>query len=628
MFASSYPRARPKIWRAPEVILLLIGLGIVVLSLTDKVIPEIIYRNGIGEPYNTGLLYTIQSAYVAFPIIGGSVVVARRWKRLSGRERLQLSFIVTGFIIGTVMNVATGLFMTVGNNSGQISNLLGALSILIIGLFCTIAIVKHRLFDVKPIIAKAVAYVLSLFVASFIVILPAVKIAEHFASSANSNLRTVLQVVVILLFGQFFLPLSRVFNRLTSRIFYVKAFDNTEVLEKYINNIQGKTFIKDVVDYTEQLIKATYNPAWMVIILGSGQDVKTYGDNKHFEISVEHMREILHMPSTVTLLPEPNLKRSVSALLSDNDVDMIVRIEDSKQPQGIILFGPKKSGSIYTKHERRLAEVLSKYMSLALTNAQNFSEIRNFAHTLTDRVNEATESLKESNQALEQLSTAKDEFISMASHQIRPQLTAVRGFIDILQQSRVSKDQRDLLEFSGTGIERSLRIIADMLNLSRFSSGKLVIDKRPIDLVELVENEVRQLQPLITTSGVKMRVAIDLKDADVEADEIKIREVIANMLHNAIQYSPAKTEAVASVVKKGTAYRFTVRDFGMGVPKDEVGHLFEKFYRTSSAKDKRPAGTGIGLFLAKTVVEAHGGRVFYEPADPGSVFGFELPAAK
>ncbi len=164
-----------------------------------------------------------------------------------------------------------------------------------------------------------------------------------------------------------------------------------------------------------------------------------------------------------------------------------------------------------------------------------------------------------------------------------------------------------------------------MLNLSRFSSGELRVEKQNVDLLELLQNEIHALKPLLKTAGMSVVDATEITAAPTWADEIKTREVIANFCHNAIQYGKKGKKIIVQITLKQDMYEFTVRDFGIGVPQDEAAELFQKFYRTSTAKDARPAGTGVGLFLAKTVIEAQGGTVFFRSEDKGSTFGFTLP---
>jgi signal transduction histidine kinase len=213
----------------------------------------------------------------------------------------------------------------------------------------------------------------------------------------------------------------------------------------------------------------------------------------------------------------------------------------------------------------------------------------------------------------------------MASHQIRPQMTAVRGFVGMLFDREKDKDNKELLNLSATGIERTLRILADMLNLSEFTSGVFKLHKRPMDLVELIDNELLLVKPIALTAKMTVDFDTDVGMAPMSGDDIKLREVIANFLHNAIQYGTSGTTVHVRLVQANGMLRFTVRDQGIGVAETESKRLFTKFYRTKNAQEVRPAGSGVGLFLAKKVVEAHGGEVFYEPAHPGSTFGFSIP---
>jgi signal transduction histidine kinase len=177
--------------------------------------------------------------------------------------------------------------------------------------------------------------------------------------------------------------------------------------------------------------------------------------------------------------------------------------------------------------------------------------------------------------------------------------------------------------------ENMVHLINDFLNVSRIQSGKFVIDKTPVDLSVLVDEEMNGLRPNATARGMKLVYKKPSKFPLVEIDEGKFRQVVMNFADNAIYYSHENSSIIVNLGVESNAIVFTVKDTGIGVPKAEQDKLFAKFYRAANAKIQRPDGTGVGIYLAKKVIDAHGGTIIFNSVeDKGSTFGFRLPIQK
>lgn len=190
----------------------------------------------------------------------------------------------------------------------------------------------------------------------------------------------------------------------------------------------------------------------------------------------------------------------------------------------------------------------------------------------------------------------------------------------------ISKSQRQLLREAYTSSERMVHLIGDFLNVSRLQTGKFIIDPHACDLAKIVTQEVDGIRQIAETHSVKLVYKSPPRFPQLYLDEGKIRQVIMNFIDNAIYYSPeSKTIKVTLAVEDGDAV-LRVIDQGMGVPKDVQSKLFSKFFRAENARKQRPDGTGIGLYLAKKVIDGHHGKpVFESTLGKGSTFGFRLP---
>jgi signal transduction histidine kinase len=296
---------------------------------------------------------------------------------------------------------------------------------------------------------------------------------------------------------------------------------------------------------------------------------------------------------------------------------------------GFLFLGDKLSGDIYSDQDLKLLEILASELAVAITNAKAYEEIEQFNITLQDRVNKATARLRVANRNLKELDKAKDEFISMASHQLRTPLTTIKGYISMMLEGdsgKVSREQKEFLDYAFEGAERMVALISDLLNVSRLSAGRFVIEKVPSDIVAVVSDEVRQLQSHAEAKQLTLKfIPPEHKLGQIMLDEGKTRQVIMNFIDNAIYYTKKGSITVSLEFDKQKVY-LRVRDNGIGVPEAAKAKLFTKFFRADNAQVARPDGTGLGLYLAKRVVEDQGGTILFESTEgKGSMFGFSLP---
>jgi len=251
---------------------------------------------------------------------------------------------------------------------------------------------------------------------------------------------------------------------------------------------------------------------------------------------------------------------------------------------------------------------------------------------LQEKIDDATKRLQRTNEKLKTLDETKDEFISMASHQLRTPLTSVKGYLSMVLEGdagETTEMQHKLLDQAFTSSQRMVYLIADLLNVSRLHTGKFVIEPVATNLADVIEGEVRQLQNTAKSRGLELTYTKPEQFPKLMLDETKIRQVIMNFMDNAIYYTPSDGHIQVVLKETEKAIEYTVTDDGIGVPKNERHHLFTKFYRAGNAKKARPDGTGLGLFMSKKVIIAQGGNlIFTSQEGKGSTFGFSFEKSK
>ena len=225
----------------------------------------------------------------------------------------------------------------------------------------------------------------------------------------------------------------------------------------------------------------------------------------------------------------------------------------------------------------------------------------------------------------------KDDFISMASHQLRTPLTSVKGYVSMVldgDAGQINDLQRKLLNQSYISSQRMVYLISDLLNVSRLRTGKFLIEAIPSNLAKVIKDEIEQLQETAKGRNLELTYEMPKQFPTLMLDETKIRQVIMNFIDNAIYYTPSGGHINVKLTDTKERVSFTVTDDGIGVPKQEQPHLFGKFYRAHNARRARPDGTGLGLFMAKKVIVAQGGAILFKSQENrGSVFGFTFTKA-
>jgi signal transduction histidine kinase len=299
----------------------------------------------------------------------------------------------------------------------------------------------------------------------------------------------------------------------------------------------------------------------------------------------------------------------------------LTKLEARQKLVGIMAIGFDRPAGDIDQSDWALLRRLAEAVGIALDNKLLFEENQ-----------QVLLQIKKANSRLKELDHTKDEFISMASHQLRTPLTTIKGYLSMILEGDVgpvTKNERQMIQHAFDSAERMVFLIADLLNVSRLQSGKFIIENKPTDLAKMAEDEVSQLKD--TAEHHKLKLTLHKPDnvPMFNLDETKIRQVLMNFLDNAIYYTPAGGSIDVALELTDKSISYTVTDTGLGVPKAEQHHLFSKFYRAGNARKMRPDGTGLGLFMAKKVIAAQGGAIIFKSVEgKGSIFGFSFPLAK
>jgi signal transduction histidine kinase len=512
----------------------------------------------------------------------------------------------------------------------------GPVFILPVALVFFYAIVRYSLFDIRLAMVRSMAYSLilvSLLTVYFgLALLASTLVKGEFLNSTQLVISFGLALLLTILFQ----PIKQFFNKFTSRVFYRSDYDSDEFYARLNQKLSTPSDLRVLLESASLEIGQTLHAqqSFFFVWYGEKQHV-TAGSKHHDHLSaseVTALDQFVMERGDATIITALTLETHVvSRILTKHKIAITLPLLFNGKVLGYAFLGDRHTGD-YSRRDIRVLETAADTLLIAIQNALSVQEVKELNETLQQRIDEATKELRASNAQLQKLDEAKDEFVSMASHQLRTPLTSVKGYISMVLEGdagRISDTQRHLLSEAFTSSERMVHLINDFLNVSRLQTGKFMVDRRAIDLAKVAGQEVDSLKTTASARDLKLKYRRPSHFPVLYIDEGKIRQVIMNFIDNAIYYSSEFSTITIELAVEGGDAILRVHNDGIGVPESEKAHLFTKFFRATNARRQRPDGTGVGLYLAKKVVTSHGGTMVFESApNEGTTFGFRLPVKK
>jgi len=223
----------------------------------------------------------------------------------------------------------------------------------------------------------------------------------------------------------------------------------------------------------------------------------------------------------------------------------------------------------------------------------------------------------------------KSDFVSQVSHELRTPLTSIKGYIDNLKDGiagGLSKKQIDYLNRMSRNADHLAVLISDLLDVSRIESGKMTVRLTALSLQGLIEEVIKNLRPIADEKRLEVVLEEFIRVSRIQGDHDKLEQVIANLLVNAIKFTPPGGRITISLQQEEKFVKTSIRDTGIGIPPEKQSRIFDRFYRVEPDASSKVNGTGLGLYIAKNIIEMHGGRIWVtSEVGNGSEFSFTLP---
>ena len=231
-------------------------------------------------------------------------------------------------------------------------------------------------------------------------------------------------------------------------------------------------------------------------------------------------------------------------------------------------------------------------------------------------------------EALQEADRRKDEFLAMLAHELRNPLAPIRNAVEILRTGDEAIRER-ARQMVGRQVEHLARLVDDLLEVSRITQRKVVLQRKPVTLGSIVQSALEVARPLAESQQQRLEVSLPGEELWLEVDPVRMSQVIGNLLHNAAKFTPRAGRIALRCAARGDVLEIVVADNGMGIAPEVLPHVFDLFSQGDRSLERSQGGLGIGLSLVKGLVEMHGGRVIAESEGNGrgSAFRIELPLA-
>ena len=599
---------------------------------------------GTVERNNGGDLVFLQGPLVALYVVAFLVIVGLiirnlliRTKRGNYAEKNQARFIIFGWVTLIAVGLSTNIIIPSFNPEFTKQGYVAVLMAILLVLPTSYALIKHRLLDVRPLAARGISLILLLVTLGAVYAGVLLWLNEMFLADYNlSGYVLVFYAAVMITLGFLLHPIYSLYNRWIGQIFLRRVYDSQKVINELNNVLVANLKLRALMPELQRVIRSNLDARFTIIKLHRRGAV--FHQGKPAVLSNQELAELDLALSGLSKKSVPLLsirdiavdpqQKELANLMLRHRLAVVGAIKQGSTPLGMIYISVKNSELPYTNQDLDIINIILSQAGLAIQNALLYQEVSTFNDTLQKRVDGATRELRQTNSKLLAIDKAKDEFISIASHQLRTPLTTVKGYLSMLLEGgmgKVSPEQRTVLQQSFDSSERMAYVVSDLLNLMRLRTGKFSVDTSPTNLAEVVESELSYIQEQAKHKNLSVVFEKPANFPILMLDDTKLRQVIKNFVYNALFYTlPGGSVTVELSEQTGNVF-FRVKDTGIGVPKEEQKHLFTQFYRAKNARDIRPDGTGVGLFISKKVIAAHHGTILFESVEgKGSTFGFSL----
>ncbi len=600
-----------------------------------------------------GLIYHFYLLYFFVYVLFSSFLLYSKHKTSSGIKKNQTKIILIGIALSFIGG-STNYFLWYNINIPPFGNILASSFVI----FTAFAIIKYRFMDIRIVARKSFIYLGSAFFSlfSFSMI---IWLFESFLNEGSLLVNYLYSLLVAVVFTFCFYFVEGLLKKVANEYLFASLYNYQETIRRVAQKLTNHNNLLEITELIAETIKKTIKPSRIGVLLvrngrnaGSYEAVKLVGLKKRECLNLikrDFLIKYLEknkFPLVVDELPflaaetkssaERREMENVHKLAVAMEAALCLPLVNEKKLIGIIILGSKISGDSYSSEDLELLSTLANQAGIAINNAKLYKQVQDFNQILRSKVNKQTKKLRveakkleEQNDRLNKLLAVKNEFLRVVNHQINTPLSIIKNSIFMVKRKSFTVDKG--LAFIEEGVRRMEGVFNDFWRAFSFEGEGVKMNFRKVDMNEVAGKIVETVLGVEEVKVKNIRIIFEKETRlpKAKTDPVQISQVLSNLLDNAITYTPAGSVAIRIEKIKGFL-KVSVSDTGQGIDKKDVSNLFEKFYRTERAKRSRPGGSGLGLYIAKKIVEAGGGQIKIERSEvgKGTTFSFTVPIWK
>lgn len=640
LLAHSFPKS--SIQLAPKYIKAIVVLGLTnfILSPTSLMFSSVSVVQGTVTPTPGPAILLFAIDFVGL-VIASFIVLIRKYIKAERIEKVQFKYLLLGISLTfTLVFITNFLFVLLNITSALV--FLGPSFSLILVSFISYAIIKHRFLDIRFIVVRSVVYTLLVTTLALGYSIVLFTLGIFLTNQDTSSINLFTSTALALIFAFTLQPLLRFFEQITNKWLFKDRYDSNKVLHR-ISGILSSTLV--MRDLSEQIFRELFESVKVssggLVVFDKQEETTFYPF--HYDnsiIPIQKMKQLVkkaqHQNEEEHILVFEELQESPEKeLMRQYQISIVLPLVVKKEIIGAFLLGEKGSGDIYSIQDIEVFKILGLETSLAIKNALSYEEIKRFSITLEEEVKRATDKLRKANSRLRELDDLKDEFVSIASHELRTPMTAIKSYLWLIlnkSQTKIDAQTQKYLEISYKSTERLIRLVNDMLTVSRIERNKIELKMQRVDLLEVAQQVYEELKIKANEHSILFSLKAAEQSYFVLGDKEKLREVFQNMVGNALKFTPNDGNVSISFDKKAHNVVVYISDTGPGIATEDREKLFQKFqkieYSYHSSHVSQP-GSGLGLYISKQIISLHNGTIHVESKlGEGTTFIISIPYVK
>ena len=407
-----------------------------------------------------------------------------------------------------------------------------------------------------------------------------------------------------------------------------QAFNEEEVFEKLKNSLfeeLGFTKVLVVVNDEKQIPKVRTR---------MGFEDRKIKQLIEILFKDDHLKNALDEGHTISSISTPRKTKEKMVQIFETEHYVLAPIVTQTGTLGFVFVGNRYDAPAVTQGDEELISILAGQIGQALENAQLFDKVFRSSQELEIKVKERTKQLVTALSQVEEINRKKTEFISAVSHELRTPLTSIKGYAAILIAGKIGDVPdavKERLAKINTHSDNLVNLINNLLDIARIESGRVDMQFGLHKIKSLIDNTIDLLNPQVAAKEITLKIDLAPTVTEIYVDISQAERIFINLLSNALKFTPKKGSIAFSVLPAlddGFAV-FQIIDSGIGISPADLGKLFSEFFRAENEINQNVKGTGLGLLLAKDIVQAHHGKIWVNSQlGVGTTFHFTLPTSK